>query len=494
MFKFHKLLAIKVSVLVATFLFFIVGNAGLALYSETLLIVQNSTGTTLFSVTTSSVQVFLPLKGPSGEVYPTSSASGCPTDCLQSANNLSDLVSTSSARSNIGLGNLVNVLQLQAANNLSDLVSTSTARTNIGYSGGFAIAISSTGTIGFVNQGYITTSTNLTTANFQSANISQWTNNSGYLTTSTNLGVANFASANISQWTNNSGYITTSSISIGGIASSTFNIGTGLSISATGTISNTGVLSNPGWITTSSITIGGKASSTFSLGTALVISATGTIGFSNPGYITTSSITIGGVASSTFNIGTNLVMSATGTLGFVNNSGFISSIAGGVCSGTDKISAISATGTITCTADVSSAGGSPYYTPHNVFIASAVWTNMTAAVQEILNTDQHRQKYNFVSSTQIALYSNLTVAGAAAGTKIMLQYSTNTTNWFFAGAATGTPVLTIGNTAGGKMGSYTNVTTTNNLKNLGDVWIRIIGDTGNGTADPNFNSIMMYVR
>src|ERR1039458_2338475 len=51
---------------------------------------------------------------------------------LLAANNLSDLTNTSSARTNIGLGNLSNALQLVVANNLSDLTSTSTARIALG--------------------------------------------------------------------------------------------------------------------------------------------------------------------------------------------------------------------------------------------------------------------------------------------------------------------------------------------------------------------------
>lgn len=75
---------------------------------------------------------------------------------------------------------------------------------------GFGLSISATGTILFINQGYITTSTDLTVANFSSPNISQWTNNSGFISTSTGLTTSNFTSPNISQWTNNSGYIVTS--------------------------------------------------------------------------------------------------------------------------------------------------------------------------------------------------------------------------------------------------------------------------------------------
>ncbi|MEI4878389.1 hypothetical protein Q8G53_28565, partial [Klebsiella pneumoniae] len=72
---------------------------------------------------------------------------------LVAANNLSDLTSTSTARTNLGLGTAA--LQnapyfLVAGNNLSDLTSTSSARTNIGYSGvASQITISGTGAIGF---------------------------------------------------------------------------------------------------------------------------------------------------------------------------------------------------------------------------------------------------------------------------------------------------------------------------------------------------------
>ncbi|MDP2741228.1 MAG: hypothetical protein Q8O66_00880, partial [bacterium] len=69
-----------------------------------------------------------------------------------------------------------------------------------------------------------------------------WANNGLYLTTSTGLTTANFATTSISQWNNNSGYITTSSIIFGGITSSTFNVGSNLFMSATGTI---GVTSTP---------------------------------------------------------------------------------------------------------------------------------------------------------------------------------------------------------------------------------------------------------
>ena len=74
-------------------------------------------------------------------------------------------LSVVSSSPNVLLYTLNHNLFLQSSNNLSDLVSTSTARSNLGYSAGNKVSISSTGTIG------VTTSS-----------ISQWANDSGFLT------------------------------------------------------------------------------------------------------------------------------------------------------------------------------------------------------------------------------------------------------------------------------------------------------------------------
>jgi len=126
---------------------------------------------------------------------------------------------------------------------------------------------------------------------------------------------------------------------------------------------------------------------------------------------------------------------------------------------------------------------------------SGIWTNMPVISTEFLGGTIYRQKFNFASSTQLSLNAVVAVAGAAANTKLYLEYSTGTVTWFPVGSEAGvtsTPGVTIANTTGAKIGTFTNVTTS--VKSLGEVWLRVMGQAGNATADPNFNSVQVYVR
>lgn len=103
----------------------------------------------------------------------------------------------------------------------------------------------------------------------------------------------------------------------------------------------------------------------------------------------------------------------------------------------------------------------------------------------------YRSKFNFASTSQISVNAIITTIGATATTSLALQYSTETVTWF-ALAETSSPQIVIGNTTGSKLGALYSVTSS--VKNLGEVWVRVIGLGGNGTADPVFNLVSMYLR
>ncbi len=186
----------------------------------------------------------------------------------------------------------------------------------------------------------------LTSANFSSANISQWTNNSGYITaTSTDtlssktisaaantisgLSTTNFTSANISQWTNNSGYITISSTDT--LINKSIAAGTNtISGLTTANFSSTNVsqwTNNAGYITTSSSdTLSNKsisaATNTISgLSNLNFTSANISQWTNNSGYITTSSSDV--LSNKTISAAGNTVTGLTnanlsGTAGITN--------------------------------------------------------------------------------------------------------------------------------------------------------------------------------
>lgn len=130
---------------------------------------------------------------------------------LLKVNNLSELVSTSSARTNLGLGTAATqdaTYFLQAANNLSDLNSSTAARSNLGLG---TAATRATGDFLASTTVYVATNTGNWAGTWQGVNSSTFylaTNPSGYIATSTNLTTANFATTSISQWNNNAGFIT----------------------------------------------------------------------------------------------------------------------------------------------------------------------------------------------------------------------------------------------------------------------------------------------
>jgi hypothetical protein len=158
---------------------------------------------------------------------------------------------------------------LKAVNNLSDLLSTSSARTSIGFSGTAGqITIGANGSIGFAttsisqfvnDKGYLTSAPATSTINgvtgptftfsvlstsspssFTTSsaqvflNLLQYTSSSDVTVTAT--GTIVFTSHNISQFTNNIGYITTSTNNFGGLTNASITTNSPITWSSTSTI------------------------------------------------------------------------------------------------------------------------------------------------------------------------------------------------------------------------------------------------------------------
>ena len=202
---------------------------------------------------------------------------------------------------------------------------------------GAGISISSTGTISntglLTDPGWITTSTNLGINNFATTSVGQWVNNGLYLTTSTGLGISNFSSANISQWTNDLNYLTTSTnLGVSNFTSANLSLWT----------------NNLNWVQSSSLSA--YLTTSTGLGVSNFASANISQWTNNGLYLTTSTgLGIGNFTSANLSLWTN-------DLGWITTSTY--NALGGTCGGTDKISAISATGTAICTADEGGTGGS----------------------------------------------------------------------------------------------------------------------------------------
>lgn len=203
--------------------------------------------------------------------------------------------------------------------------------------------------------GFISTSTGLTTANFATTSISQWINDPGFLrnasitaispiawsststitcptcqTTSTGLTTANFASANISQWTNNSGYVTSTP------ANPTATVGT----SATNGTANTFMRSDA----------------------APAINQAATFSFSALGNTTST----GNVGGATINASASIInQGVKNALVIGTSTGLQVAYAGSSCTAGSMVASISATGTVSCQATSTVLSGYSTSTPAN---------------------------------------------------------------------------------------------------------------------------------
>ena len=106
---------------------------------------------------------------------------------------------------------------------------------------------------------------------------------------------------------------------------------------------------------------------------------------------------------------------------------------------------------------------------------------------ELFGTTVGRLKADLTSAAQVRLITNVATAGAA-GAAIRAQYSTDGSSWSYLDAATG-PSVAVG-TTGLKVSAWVNVTGAAKA----DVFVRAVGVSGDGAADPAFGNILLQVK
>jgi parallel beta-helix repeat protein len=129
-------------------------------------------------------------------------------------------------------------------------------------------------------------------------------------------------------------------------------------------------------------------------------------------------------------------------------------------------------------------GGAPDVAETVTFFAasSVTWTDMPAALTELLGNTRQRTKVDLTNITEARLIVNLPTAGAATA-EMRLQYSTDQSTWNYLDSGTGPSVSLAAN--GLQVSSF--VTLVAGAKS--DVFLRVVGINGDGAADPILGTI-----
>jgi hypothetical protein len=120
------------------------------------------------------------------------------------------------------------------------------------------------------------------------------------------------------------------------------------------------------------------------------------------------------------------------------------------------------------------------------------WASMPAALTEMPSPNspastRYRTQYDLTSATQARLVLTVTVAGSASA-NIRVQYSTNQSTWYYLDGSSG-PSVAISST-GVKTSAWVNLT----AGAKADVFLRIVGINGNGSASPSFGRIDLQLK
>lgn len=138
--------------------------------------------------------------------------------------------------------------------------------------------------------------------------------------------------------------------------------------------------------------------------------------------------------------------------------------------------------------------GSSMTLPIVIPVTATAWTNMPSALTEIFALTTRRYRVNLDGLTRFALSANQTVAGAT-GAVLGLQYSLDAGVTFKGmdnGTAGSNSTTTLAVTATGIKASADGTIATE--ARVDNVIVRVVGQTGNGVADPAWHSMIVYFK
>lgn len=118
---------------------------------------------------------------------------------------------------------------------------------------------------------------------------------------------------------------------------------------------------------------------------------------------------------------------------------------------------------------------------------AVAWANQPSTLDEFLSRAIHRVKKDLSLVTQARLEVMVSALGASTAT-IALQYSTDQSTWNYLDGGTGPSVAING--GGLKVSSWVNVT--GGAK--ADVFLRLVGNGGDGAADPSFGNCHVELK
>jgi hypothetical protein len=121
------------------------------------------------------------------------------------------------------------------------------------------------------------------------------------------------------------------------------------------------------------------------------------------------------------------------------------------------------------------------------FAIAAAWTNQPAAVTEIFGVTRNRTRFTLTNASQARMHVSVQTIGAVAA-QLCAQYSTDQIAWASLDGSGG-PCVPI-NLLNVQSSGWVNLVAAAKA----DVYLRLVGQNGDGFLDPAFGNIAIEVK